>query len=495
MKNLAALLLVIIILGFLGCEKEVDVTPPDEPPPSGVLVLDSEPEGASIYLDGKERRRITPDSLTWLDEGEYQVTLKKKYFNDYTFQIIIPNNGRSSYNLDYSSIPQMLSNLEITSKPSDAKVTINGTVYANRTPLNLTRILPGLFEITIEKEGYSKAEKVVELYSGDSKSTSVTLYDKSKWTVFDASTSPFPGNSFSTLYFDKVDNTLYAGTTTKGLMVYKGDSWQLMTLGNSELPNDQVRGLKRDNAGRVWVWGVLGFAIKGYQTWIIPFDGNNPPFESISINDIEPIGTAAVFATQAEAEIGSYQVANDGTISWNSITDESGFLPYSNEINAIAHDPATNNTYYATAGRGIMYTIGDTPGFYFIDRNNQGIPSNNITHIELTSVNDIWIASKSENSNSGYLSYYDGVNWNTLLAGSNITINNIFITENNIKWIAANNGVYRVDENNNIVHWDVDETGFYFGTVNSVIEVNGFLWIATDGQGLVRHELDLIVED
>ena len=57
---------ILIILLFLfqngGCEKVVSVSPPDLPPPNGYLFIDSNPQGAHIYLNGKARRRATPDS-------------------------------------------------------------------------------------------------------------------------------------------------------------------------------------------------------------------------------------------------------------------------------------------------------------------------------------------------------------------------------------------------------------------------------------------------
>ncbi len=69
---------ILICLIFLSsCNKQVSVTPPDEPPPDGYVYIDSYPKDFHILLDGKERRRATPDSLTWLTTGSYLVTLKK----------------------------------------------------------------------------------------------------------------------------------------------------------------------------------------------------------------------------------------------------------------------------------------------------------------------------------------------------------------------------------------------------------------------------------
>ena len=71
--------LAVFSLGIMlsSCNQKVSVTPPDTPPPDGYTFVNSYPEGFQIYLNGQERRRSTPDSLTWLKPGRYQITLNR----------------------------------------------------------------------------------------------------------------------------------------------------------------------------------------------------------------------------------------------------------------------------------------------------------------------------------------------------------------------------------------------------------------------------------
>ena len=76
-KSLVVILSIILIC---GCDKEISITPPEQPPSNGKLFVDSNPPEAFIYLNGKNTGDLTPDTIEWLAEGKYTVTLKKKLF-------------------------------------------------------------------------------------------------------------------------------------------------------------------------------------------------------------------------------------------------------------------------------------------------------------------------------------------------------------------------------------------------------------------------------
>ena len=72
--SIKPMLILITVMLLTYCEKPVTVPPADEPPPDGYVFIDSYPKGMQIFMDNKERRRITPDSITWLSEKEYKFT-------------------------------------------------------------------------------------------------------------------------------------------------------------------------------------------------------------------------------------------------------------------------------------------------------------------------------------------------------------------------------------------------------------------------------------
>jgi len=109
-KNIFLSIVTILLLALLqnsGCDKTVSVSPPDKPPPNGYIYIDSNPEGAHIYLDGKARRRKTPDSLNWLSTNTYTITLKKELYRDTSFVVNIVEGKRLNVFTDYTKNPAM----------------------------------------------------------------------------------------------------------------------------------------------------------------------------------------------------------------------------------------------------------------------------------------------------------------------------------------------------------------------------------------------------
>jgi len=84
--RLMFLLPVLMLISTSSCNKEVSVSPPDSLPPNGFIFINSNPNDFHIYLDNKQRRRATPDSLTWLKTGTYLITLKKTILKTHQLQ-------------------------------------------------------------------------------------------------------------------------------------------------------------------------------------------------------------------------------------------------------------------------------------------------------------------------------------------------------------------------------------------------------------------------
>jgi len=61
---------------FISCEKEVSTSQPENPPGKAQINISSNPTGTKIYLNNKNSGNFTPDSITFLDEGRYSITLK-----------------------------------------------------------------------------------------------------------------------------------------------------------------------------------------------------------------------------------------------------------------------------------------------------------------------------------------------------------------------------------------------------------------------------------
>jgi hypothetical protein len=87
MNKLILLLSVLFtIIIITSCDTTDDtVTPPD---PGSILVT-SNPAGAQIWLDNTNTNLVTPDTVTGVDEGVHNVTLKLTDYIDTTFSISV----------------------------------------------------------------------------------------------------------------------------------------------------------------------------------------------------------------------------------------------------------------------------------------------------------------------------------------------------------------------------------------------------------------------
>lgn len=84
MKNVILILFTIFII---SCDKEVTTTQPEPPPPRAKIFIDSDPSGTQIWANNKNTGRNTPDSISWIEEGEYLITLKKSIIKIHPFQL------------------------------------------------------------------------------------------------------------------------------------------------------------------------------------------------------------------------------------------------------------------------------------------------------------------------------------------------------------------------------------------------------------------------
>ena len=152
LRLLNIVLLSLIILTVISCDKEVSTSEPEEPPTNGFISVSSNPSNAKIYMNGRNTGSFTPDSLKWLDEGSHSITLKKVLFRDTTFNVDVVENVKNYLDIDYTKNPKMYGSIYCQTEPKGAAVFLDDSITNQVTPTTLRGLWPGDYQIKFQHE-------------------------------------------------------------------------------------------------------------------------------------------------------------------------------------------------------------------------------------------------------------------------------------------------------------------------------------------------------
>ncbi len=154
--------------------------PPPSPPLKGSLQITSSPTGAKIIIDGHEMAQTTPAEIRELEIGrKYSFKLQLPSYSEWASEVevksadpmtiqaaLIPISPPTPLPPTPTPVPQpvppVLGSINITSKPSGAKITLNGKYTGKTTPDTLKDLTADQkATITLSKEGYQDWSKTV----------------------------------------------------------------------------------------------------------------------------------------------------------------------------------------------------------------------------------------------------------------------------------------------------------------------------------------------
>ncbi len=159
-------------------------------PQAAMVSLNTSPEGANIYVDGKDTGKLSPAEIT-VSEGSHQVTLRKYGFLDsvntanarlgekavitVTLQPTstepVRTVGGGMHKLFGGGVPSGMVRVKFVSSPQGAQVQINGQLLDKTTPVEAA-LKPGKYQVDIMADGYHTDHKVVTV--GDDKKMEVS---------------------------------------------------------------------------------------------------------------------------------------------------------------------------------------------------------------------------------------------------------------------------------------------------------------------------------
>ncbi len=474
---LAGTIIVVTALNAFICDKEVSVSPPLPPVEKGVMMIRSTPEGATIYLNGRNTGRVTPDSLIYLDYDLYQVTLKKQYFRDTSIYVRVEEGIRIDTSIDYLGNPLMYGNINISSSPDSALIIINDSSTGFYTPSVISNLLPGEYSVRMRRTGYRDAFlSKVPVESNKTKSVYSELTDTSVWVDFKVSNSSIPTNVLSCIAADQ-NSVVWIGTAEFGILKFDGSNFTEYNNANSPLPGNSINCIAVDPLNKIWIGTDNGLAVYDRYNWSVYTKENSGlPHNSIKAlafegNNIVWIGTSLGL------------VKFDG--SWNIYTISSAL---SNWVTTICVDQAgtkwlslTDTSFGAVSFNEGVFTNYPIGQYQYLTKQ--------ILSSAADPAGSVWFGCNGYLGALGGLSYYDGNIFNNIIISSAILIRNIFISNSGSKWISTNDGIYKIEGVSQITHFYTLNSPIPSDDIKgSVKDQTGNVWMATGIAGLVKYK-------
>jgi len=147
-KQYLTALLMVMVLAFaftVSCDK---IFPPDY----GDVYIESYPDSAWVYLDGKNMNKLTPDTLYHIKEGDRKIRLVKELYYDWEQTVEVKKNELVEVSAYLDDLP--LGWLVIRSTPQEANIWLNGELTGYQTPYTYDNIMEGTYYLKLTLQGY-----------------------------------------------------------------------------------------------------------------------------------------------------------------------------------------------------------------------------------------------------------------------------------------------------------------------------------------------------
>lgn len=464
-----------MILVIVGCDKEVSRSPVETEAPKGFIYINSTPIEFAIYQNGRNTGRLTPDSISYIESGTYEITLKKKYFKDTLVVVTLNENEKLTLNVDIASNPSMYGGLFLHSSPLGAVIILNDSVTNKITPATFSNLLPGEYNVKFTLSNYRTKEIAAIVQSSKTNSYSGELRDTSVWIDYQVFNSGIQSNSLTAIALDN-NNVKWIGSLDKGIIKYDEISFINFDKTNSSIPSNKINCIAIDNQNKIWVGTDFGIGIFNGSSWII-YDRNNSGLTSEIINSIR-------FDNSGNSWIGTAGnlVKFDG-INWNVYNEPAG----KDWINDIYFESGSN-LWLGTKGDGIR--TFENESFDSLLITDYGYPSNTISSIGVDDLYNIWFSFLPDSRGRGGVSYWNGNGFTNFFIGTpQNNVNNIFIDEQNNKWFATSEGYVRFDVQNYEIVFNTSNSLISSNNIRaSVRDQNGNVWITTLAAGLNKYK-------
>ena len=163
--------------GFLPYESELQIEDEGQlevdatlTPIVAELKITSEPEGAEVSVDGKDRGK-TPVTVKKLPYGSHEIAVRMMGHDRVNKTVEVKSDKPMDFHAKLAELPGALL---VTSEPKGAKVKLNGQLKG-KTPQNLTGLKAGTYTLTLSKDGYQVSETKKAVKAGEETKAHINL--------------------------------------------------------------------------------------------------------------------------------------------------------------------------------------------------------------------------------------------------------------------------------------------------------------------------------
>ncbi|RJP72280.1 MAG: PEGA domain-containing protein [Ignavibacteriales bacterium] len=467
--------IVSFFFAFLSCAKEVSVTPDDPAVSTGFFKIESNPSGAKIYINGTNTGKFTPDSIRFLEDGDYKILLRLTNWKDTSIYVTINNGEKKELFVNFKTNPTMYGSIKLTSYPSGASILLDDSVTGKFTPTNLSNLLPGTHTLTLKKAGCENDIFDVKVESQQITEIHRVLPDTTYWIIYRTTNSGIPTNSVLSLAIDN-ENTKWIGTDGKGIAVLKGNEWTIYNKSNSPLPDNRIQCILIDKDNNKW-FGTTYYGL-------VKFDGTNWTIYNTTNSGLPANNIySLVQAPDGKIWIGTYNTGiavYDGN-SFTIYNKSNSGLP-SNFITSIAI-PSLNDVWVSTFFGGIAHFKNNTWKVY--DESNAKI-SNDVNVIAVDNKGSVYAGT----ADAGPLKF-DGTNWSFIQPPFAFQITSIIADEKNYVWFGSSDNGFSLIQAMFTFRDIYNEVNspLVVSSVNAIaVDNDNYKWIGTWGGGLVKFK-------
>ena len=232
-----SIIISIILIYIEACDRELSISQPESPPQQAKITIETKPGSYSIHLNNHIMGRWTPDSMTFLDAGTYEVELRDSIYLDTLFTVNLDTNETKTIYIDMTLREEFYGSLQINASGKKSEIIINTPSTGIYTPGLLENLYPGTYKVDLRKKGFRSFEKEIIVKSNETTNHYGILVDTTIWLVYTTDDCEMISSSLACIVNNlNITDELWVGTNDNGIVKYNEGIFKNYNLENTLLP-------------------------------------------------------------------------------------------------------------------------------------------------------------------------------------------------------------------------------------------------------------------